>query len=54
MLGLLYRLIIGYFGCFHNWKTIKSVPLDGDYGGRGARYILECGKCGHIKKVDLI
>jgi hypothetical protein len=54
MLGYLYRLIIGNFGCDHKWKTLskgqitnKGTNVIGNY------YELQCEKCGDVKVRNL-
>lgn len=43
-------------GCWHEWEVIKEARLEwtDDFGSEGTctRYILQCKKCGNIKKKD--
>ena len=43
-------------GCWHEWEVTHSGPLSWDnsfFRGEGTRFILQCKKCGEIKKKDL-
>lgn len=49
LLGFLFT------GCFHKWKTIDKhkVEYRTDFSsGVHDRYVLQCEKCGNIKKKD--
>jgi hypothetical protein len=43
-------------GCWHEWVIIKEKTLEweGEFGGTGicSRYILQCKKCGDLRKYD--
>ena len=57
MLGWLYRIFIGRFGCQHKWNTIKIIECystwDGEhYEGQNPefhKYVQKCNQCGKIK-----
>jgi len=54
MIGLIWRLIVGMFHQ-HAWSIIDTRTL-GRIGSEetGTRYVLQCTKCGDVKKRDLI
>ena len=43
-------------GCWHEWEVIKETRLEwsDDFGGHGTctRFIMQCKKCGTLKKYD--
>lgn len=53
MIGWLYRIIIGRFGCEHNWKILKPVDVQVHYEDSSPEvwidYHLQCSKCGKVK-----
>jgi hypothetical protein len=55
MLGYLYRLIVGHFGCDHKWKIIKQGTINNAYKTNtiGNYYELQCEKCGDVKVRNL-
>lgn len=55
MLALLVFLLKGRWPCVHHWKILREVNLvspesDGQF--TGTRYVLQCDKCGVVKKKD--
>lgn len=51
----MFRLIqLLIFGHVHEWETITTARLQGEFGGLGTRYHLRCKECGAVKKKDLI
>lgn len=51
MLNLIKWLL---FGHIHTWKILKVHDLKMMTGSVGSRYVLQCEKCGIVKKVDII
>jgi len=57
MIGWLYRIIIGRFGCDHKWKIISDHLVNGtksDGGGSWKMIVLQCEHCGSVKRKNLI
>lgn len=57
MLGLLYRLFIGHFGCEHVWDTTKKTQYtDVTFGHKApaVQYIQVCKKCGKVQHKHII
>lgn len=54
MLGWLWRMIVGRFGCEHKWAEVDVKPYERnhEFGGKsqGNAYILRCEKCGNMKR----
>jgi hypothetical protein len=62
MLALLYKLIIGRFGCEHRWQEYHRTTVEDwdrgydDTGVPGSIYpmvLVKCEKCGHHKRINL-
>lgn len=59
MLSLLWRLLIGRFGCDHEWEIIREIDvLDrSEWGGpimkTGTKFHLQCMNCGTVKAKTL-
>jgi hypothetical protein len=62
MLALLYKLLIGRFGCEHKWQEYyKQNVEDWGYDDGGYRIprsiysmvLVKCEKCGHHKRINL-
>ncbi len=53
MIGWIYRMIIGHFGCEHTYEIISEGKMIG-YGNEkcGDFYNLQCKKCGKIKRTN--
>ena len=51
MLRLIQFLIYGHI---HNWFIESKGDLSNGEGSKGSRYIMQCNKCGCIKKIDNI
>ena len=52
MIRLLYLLIFGHW-CDHKWKLIKEIKVfwdESDSIPSGTKYIMQCEKCGKMKK----
>ena len=49
MLGLLYRLLIGSFGCRHKWLTIETRNVNDGGVLIGQKFNCICEKCGSHK-----
>jgi len=54
MLGWLWLMIVGRFSnCDHVWKIIDQKQIRRSFE-TGTRFILQCEKCGDVKKRDVI
>jgi len=54
MLGYLWRILVGRFGCEHKWEVDTTGPIMEDYRHVGTYYNLRCEKCGDAMKRKLI
>lgn len=51
----MWKLLTWLFcGCWHKWNILYKYTLKDDMGSVGERYVLQCIKCGIVKKKDLI
>lgn len=54
MLGWLWRMIVGRFGCEHKWVVAEKHPFEEKFAGTtyatGQLFILRCEKCGNMKR----
>jgi hypothetical protein len=60
MLGWLWRVLIGRFGCSHEWEVLDSVTVLGPHPTElesticvGTKYHLQCMNCGTVKAKTL-
>lgn len=58
MLGWLYRILVGRFGCAHKWVTVHSVQTydiswckKGEKGLPYVEYVQVCEKCGTERRL---
>lgn len=52
MLGWLFRVIVGRFGCEHKDEVLEQYRVKTSDRERDAEllYILQCNKCGRVKR----
>jgi len=53
MLGLIWRVLVGRFGCEHKWALLHEVRMfrrPSDEIPEARQYILQCERCGDIKR----
>ncbi len=52
MITWLWNIIIGQF-CHHKWEIIAQCELQDEGVKVGMQYMLQCKKCGNVKKRNL-